>query len=346
MQMGSKVTMSLLNFKNLASLMALVPLVAIGSAASAFPTRIQDCTQKNKYQPFKDILHNVNIVGKDGRGPLRKLGPKFEINGDKSIALTDEEIAIIEKSVGMITCFNKKDQAVSYAVASVQRHNGQVVTNSHVFLDRNTGVGLAKIERCEFENSEATPQKIAIDFKRENYILGTDDLTDLYYEDRATVLLERPVEGLSNEDLLQPQNAIDVLRPDQAMVVASGKNQPSIPVEQVPLGEAVAQACQAMRWIESPKGGASVLMTDCSGKGAMSGSVYLARNDQKKLVVVGIHRKGGKDSMDGKPYDGKKSYSMAVPIEQSFIDEMDRLNANREIRSAQLKSASGDKRSN
>jgi hypothetical protein len=66
----------------------------------------------------------------------------------------------------------------------------------------------------------------------------------------------------------------------------------------------------------------------------MSGSLLLGRDTNNRLVAVGLHARGGISSYDFKDYDGKKSFSWAVPVDEAFIAEQEALERQREIRSA------------
>lgn len=331
-----------LNYPRCCIIKLAVSCVFVGTSyfAHALPIRPINCATKDKYQPFKDIIHRASIISEDGRGKLRELGPKLSLNGE-DLSLTAVEIDQLEKSVGSLHCPGTKFGNPYFGNAVVVGFNGQISVNSHALVDE-LGRLRSPLSDCVFSTSGPNPQKIKLKISEGSIILGTRDWENDENNDRATVLLERPVEGLSSIIPVDP--TADLLSDGSAIIVVSGPKMIGPGFKQFSEQESMVQACKSKKKYNAKydDGGnfvhGAVAITDCDSYPGMSASLALGRNGNGQLVAAGILVGSAKEDKDGQEYSvEKRNFTKFIALDSNFVSEIQAVNDVKEIRAAQVR---------
>jgi hypothetical protein len=285
--------------------------ISITAAASG-----DDCglTSNSLNRQYTDLIQPANIMSdvdafgnEDGRGTL--------LERQTDLGLTSAESKQIRTSTGYVICPASKGGNPIVISGALVGSNMQVVTASHAFIDEK-GKKREPLSDCYFRNQDNPAQIVQFDFDSGTEKLGVTGVRG--YEDPndyAVVRLKSPV-----KDAIPFRADGQVLTKDES-IIAVAAHQKS-PTREFPSDLPVVQQCYN-RETRTPNGAPAQYYTDCDASPIASGGVLLNRDSSGALAVKGIVVAGGKDVLNGQPYNiSTGSYTRAIAINGSFGSDL------------------------
>ncbi|RWX63149.1 hypothetical protein [Mesorhizobium sp. M2A.F.Ca.ET.039.01.1.1] len=312
--------------------------VLLGAGAAAAVPRISDSDPKEgPREPWKAVLKadNKEIAGvqaqlltlaavsqHDTSTPLKRFSPH------KLQAFTAEEQFALNKAIGRCNCSVTLDEQVAdnstdCTIAGTSGTNMVVLTVGHLIRDVLSPIGAAPESlHCQFANNFGdAPVPLSLEF-------GTFRIGSLYKtekaNDRLAIALKYPIDHAIEIPVLTVGRTFS--KGAAIYAVSAGLR------ERVGGRDLVAQECTVY------ESSASRLLTDCTSiKGQGSGMPNLLRDEQGRLVLVGITQGSSLPDKDGEPAivisaDGKISLNnltRSVTMRSAAVEDL--LKVEREV---------------
>jgi hypothetical protein len=225
----------------------------------------------------------VNVIdGKDDRGALVQLGPKF--------GLTPSEITRIRAVFGNVACLDGQPRIGSAALFIT---NGQILSAAHIFFD-----GAKRETKCFFRAQNATAGWVPLVTDDVHARFGSATPRPGSNNDWAVVRLATPMAGA----VPFPVDRSARVAGDKLIVVTAHPQgfdalDPAMPV---------VQAC-AVRRVPKSTEATSFYRSDCDASPGSSGGMHLFRGADGALSFRGMTISTGPSGgvLDGAPYDEK-----------------------------------------
>ena len=256
-----------------------VPISGAGCAASAY-TRGWD-----------QLLHRTSIAKDDTRFGLHEGAPKYGIS--------KAEAEWLKQVTGRVICPGALNLKGTLGSGSLVGRNDLILANVHGLRNAD-GSKRDDWPKCYFESQSQPPIRRTLKLSDPDTIFGTRHANTEPDLDYALIRLEEPILGI--DPIPIAMDAAD-LKKNQEMFVVSGHQERMKKGRKVLSNEPVIQRCKARDINPSAYDSGMVVVSDCSTTGGSSGSIILTRDQNNRLVGIGVHARGTKPSADGKDYD-------------------------------------------
>lgn len=284
---------------------ALGLLACLPPAAAAPGQRAFD--QSELIVPVNVISNTDQFGNVDGRGSLTEMATQ--------LGLSEEEVDRIRLASGWVVCPGSQSNNAVVGSGSLVGSNMQVATVAHTFIDQY-GQKREPLSDCYFLTQSVPPQKIFLDFDKDNFRLGNEGVREPGDpRDYAVVPLREPVKGATPFRFVR----YEVRRGEWIIGLTAGQESPTRTFSRdVP----VVQQCRVRDFRRTT--GPVQYISDCDLSPLGSGGPILTRNSAGELVVRGIFTWTGKQHLNGQEYDtATGSFTAIISVLGEFADAVE-----------------------
>ena len=249
------------------------------------------CATSGYTRAWDNLIHRTSISKNDTRYGLRQ--------GSSKLGLSPAEKVWISKVTGNVICPGGPALKGSQGSAALIGRNDLIATNVHVLRNQD-GTKRDDWPNCYFETQSQPPIRRKLKFFDPATVFGTRDAIADRNLDYAIVRLESPVLGVEPVSVAASAGSI---KANQELVVVSAYQDSLKPGRTLDGNEPIIQACKSKDFVRGGEDAGTIMYSDCSGTAGASGSVTFARDENSRLIGVGIMTRSAKRSLDGKEYD-------------------------------------------